>query len=159
MISLSITFGSSTSQPNGFALPASIHKSFFDNLDRIYISIIDFAKANNKVIQSRTGINRKAAPTKPLNDRSWANIFEAKPNEPFIIDIEGGFAIAWVTKSTLPETVNTASKEYQDFQSGLLKATQNEAMMMYSEDKRREYGAKVNQRLIEQTYGQVNEPN
>jgi hypothetical protein len=122
----------------------------------------EFAKTQNKPLQSRNGINRKTAPAKPLSDRSWANIFEAVPNEPFILDIDGGYAIAWVTKAALPETVNTDSKEYREFQSGLLKATQNEAMTIYGESKRKKYGAKVNERLLQQIYGQTpdsgNEP-
>lgn len=118
----------------------------------------DFAKAQNKSLQSRSSINRKTAPAKPLIDRSWANIFEATPNEAFIIDIEGGYALAWVTKATLPESIDTASKEYKEFEAGLIKATQNEAMMTYGESRREKYGAKVNQRLLEQTYGQVKEP-
>ena len=115
----------------------------------------DFAKAQNKPLQSRSGINRKTAPAKPLIDRSWANIFEATPNEPFIIDIDGGYALAWVTKATLPESIDTASKEYKEFEAGLIKATQNEAMMTYGESKREKYGAKVNQRLLEQTYART----
>ena len=113
----------------------------------------DFAKAQNKSLQSRNGISRKTAPAKPLIDRSWANIFEATPNEAFILDIEGGYALAWVTKATLPETVDTSSKEYLEFRDGLIKATQNEAMMSYGASKGKKYGTKINERLLEQTYG------
>jgi hypothetical protein len=123
------------------------------------ITAADFAKSKNKQLQTRNGITRRSQPAKPFNERSWANLFEAKPNEPFILDIDGGTAIAWVTNAKLPEKVNTDSAEFMEFKARLFAATQNEAMTIYGNNKSLKYGAAVNKRLLDKAYGQVNEPN
>ena len=119
----------------------------------------DFAKMKNKELQSKNNVSRRSPPAKPLNERSWANLFEAAPNEPFVLDIDGGTAIAWVTKAALPEKINTGNEDFKKFRSGLLAATQNEAMRMYNENKRAKYGAAVNKQLLDRAYGQANESN
>jgi peptidyl-prolyl cis-trans isomerase D len=118
-----------------------------------------FAKGKNKVLQSRSNLNRMQKPSEPLDERSWANIFEATPNEPFVLDLANGFAVAWVTKTVLPDSVNADSKEFKDFKTGLLKGTQNEAIAMYGESKNQKYGARINRKLLDQVYGQNNESN
>lgn len=117
----------------------------------------DFSKKRKKPLQSQKTISRKGKPQAPMNERSWANIFEAAPNEPFILDIDGGTSIAWVTHVGLPEKIDTSSKEFMDFKASLLAATKNEALTAYAESKREKYGVSVNKRLMEQTYGRDNE--
>ncbi|MGB4106678.1 MAG: peptidyl-prolyl cis-trans isomerase [Alphaproteobacteria bacterium] len=123
------------------------------------ISSADFAKSKNKELQTRSNITRRAQPAKPFNERSWANLFEAAPGEPFILDIDGGTAIAWVTSAELPEKVATDSSQFKEFQARLLEATKNEAMAVYVDSKGKEYGAALNQRLLERAYGQAPEEN
>ncbi len=117
----------------------------------------DFAKSKGKTLQTQNKISRKSAPPKPLNERSWLNLFEAEPGQPFILDIDGGTSIAWVTSAEIPDKVATDSKEFKDFKAGLLASTQNEAVMIYGENKRKKYGASINKRLLDQAYGQVND--
>lgn len=123
------------------------------------IAAADFAGSKDKQLQSRANITRRAQPSKPFNERSWANLFEAKPNEPFILDIDGGTAIAWVTSAKMPEEVATGSDQFKQFQTRLVEATKNEALSVYFDSKRDKYGAMVNQRLLDRAYGQTTEAN
>lgn len=132
---------------------------FLKAIEQAKTAPADFAKAKNKQLQTRNGITRRTQPAKPFNERSWVNMFEAKPNEPFILDIDGGTAIAWITSAKLHEKVNTDSAEFKEFKGRLLAATQSEAMMIYGDNKSIKYGAAINKRLLDKAYGQVNEPN
>ena len=132
---------------------------FLKEIENSNTTAADFAKSKNKSLQSRNGITRRAQPANPFNERSWANLFEAKPGAPFILDIDGGTAIAWVTSAKLPEKVNIDSAEFKDFKARLFAATQNEAMTIYGNNKSLKYGAAINKRLLDKAYGQVNESN
>jgi peptidyl-prolyl cis-trans isomerase D len=125
-----------------------------ESIKKNNVSAADFAKQKGKTLQTRNDVSRKAQPPKPFDQRSWANLFEAPVGEPFILDIEGGTSIAWVINADLPKTVKTDSAEFKEFKQRLVGATQNEALLMYGEDKRLEYGAAVNTKLLERAYGQ-----
>lgn len=118
------------------------------------VSAQSVAEARKKALKYANNISRKNKPPAPFLERSWGNIFEARPGHPFIVDIEGGAAVAWVVKAELPKSVDTDSAEFREFKTRLADATRTEAMLQYGEDKRVEYGAAVNQKLLERAYGQ-----
>lgn len=132
---------------------------FLKEIESNKTTAVDFAKSKGKELATRSNITRRAAPSKPFNERSWINLFEARPGEAFILDVDGGTAIAWVTSAELPEKVATNTDQFREFQARLLEASKNEAMAVYMGSKQDEYGAIINQRLLERAYGQASEEN
>lgn len=118
----------------------------------------DFAKAQNKTLQARNDLSRKTKPSAPFNEQVWGVLFEAPVNEPFVIDTENGAAIAWVTKTDLPAEPKTDSEEFKKFKNALVNATKEEAFLIYGQKKADKLGARLNKRLLDQVYGQANEP-
>ncbi len=113
-----------------------------------------FAKTQGKSLQSANALGREDKMPSPFTDSSREALFNAEPGKPFPVEIDGGSAIAWVTSSRLPETVDTGSESYKKFAADLKSGEQNEAVMVYVGSKRKKYGASVNHRLLEQVYGQ-----
>lgn len=113
-------------------------------------SLAETAKAQGKTLYTRTGIGRNDDPDGALNTRSVMNVFEAPLKQPVMLDIDGGIAIARVTGFSWPKDAET---EMAELKKSLAETAQNEGLALYLNAKRDEYGAKVNERLLDQVYG------
>lgn len=98
------------------------------------------------------GIKRKSEKTAPFSSASAINIlFGLEIGKLRVIDIDGGVALATVTKVDFPEN----AKADEEAQAQLLSSMKNEAIALYLENRTRKYGAAVNERLLQSVYGQA----
>ena len=111
------------------------------------------AKAHSKKIQNAGDISRMEEPKAPFNERSIGSIFEAPINLPVAVDIEGGFAIALVKDFKWPEEITAENKDFASLRENIEKASRDEGLMLYLEQKRQDHGATVNKSLLDQVYG------
>jgi peptidyl-prolyl cis-trans isomerase D len=109
--------------------------------------------AEGKSVQTLNSVTRTHEPSGPLNPRSVQVIFEAPLNTPFLLDTEGGMALAVVTESKLPEAPGKDNAALKEMQAAITKNAQGEASLVYLEQKSKEYGTRLNNRLIDKVYG------
>lgn len=115
----------------------------------------DIAGKYKKQVQNKSGILKTKAPEAPLNAASLGSIFEAKEGELIALDIEGGAAIAKVTKVDIS---GTYSKEEMDkARPNIVKSLQNESYQLTMERARKKHGTQINDALLEQAYGAKDE--
>ena len=122
-------------------------------------SLKELAQANNKQIQTMSGISGAGEPKAPLTLNALGKIFEAEMGVPVVIDIEGGLAVARTTDFKWPETINEKSEDFTTLVANLKKATHDEGMALYLDAKRQKYGASINKPLLDQVYGPEATPN
>lgn len=113
----------------------------------------DVASETGNPLKTANGLTRdaKAAP-KPLTPEAVSSIFAAPVDKPLFINSEQGFALAHVSKIRWPENVSANSEEFKKFKASIAQETQSEAMMVFLEDKTREYRAVVNNKLLQRAY-------
>ncbi|MCB1562350.1 MAG: peptidyl-prolyl cis-trans isomerase [Alphaproteobacteria bacterium] len=120
-------------------------------------SFKDAAKSEGKALATLTDISRADTPKAPLTPAGLAALFEAQPDEPLSIPLKDGVAIARVLDVHLPESIapqtEEARKDAENLDKALVKSTRTEALALYLESKRAQYGVRVNAALLERSYG------
>lgn len=114
-------------------------------------SIEEIANTKGKAFKTIKTIKREDEES-PLSKVARGSIFNAKPGEHFIIEIKDGVALAEVTtvnKAPAPtdEQLKTIADETQA-------TMQNELLVLYLTKLNEKYPAKVNERLLQQVYGE-----
>ncbi len=116
-------------------------------------SLGNIAKAQSKNIQRYTNLKRSDMPKGGLLPQSVYNLFETSQDQPVLIDIEGGSALAVVKDITLPAPVETNSKDFGEVETSLLQNSQQDSFMLYVNDKAQETSVAVNDGLLQRIYG------
>lgn len=119
------------------------------------LSMQDIAQTYKKQTQGLGKIIRMQTPPKPLTAQALNIVFEAPKDEIFILDLEGGSALAKVTTIKADETYT--EKERESVQTQIIKDMQMEGFALYIEQQNKRYGAAVNESLLKQVYGQTQE--
>lgn len=116
------------------------------------------AKAQGKTVKTAKTLTRKSTPKAPLGARALSAAFKAPANTLFLLDIEGGFALAEVTRTALPvKSAKRKDATLKEIQDKALKDIQNEIFATYVGQKSEKYGAKINEALLERAYGSESE--
>lgn len=121
------------------------------NIESGAVTFKDIAKDAQKTVEKRPTLKRGKNPGAPLTAEALADIYEAPPQKPFVIDIIGGTAIARVSSFKLPNETN--EEERSKLNRDITKSLQSDAVALYLEGKRKLYGASVNDALLERVYG------
>ncbi len=124
----------------------------FQRLTAMDVSLEDISSELGKRIDVIEKINRQGANADTFIQPSILQLFDTKPGQSALVDIEGGVAIARVNDFSWPETDQT-SDAYVAFKSNLQNSLQSEVMAAYVNVKSKEYGTLINQRLLDQVYG------
>ncbi len=102
-------------------------------------------------VQKFNNLKRDDEAPKPLEPQNLDLIFRAESHQAFPLNIEGGMALAVVTDTKLQEK---PSKEVTaQVTQTLNQAAGNEGLILFLENKRKDMSIRVNDRLLEQTYG------
>lgn len=117
-------------------------------------SFADFAKASGKTLKTAKSLQRMDELKAPLSTQTLGLIFEMPQGPGFLIDVEGGKALARISDIRLPEKVDAKSDSYVNLEKNLEQNNRNEAMVVYLEQARKELGAGINRKLLERVYGQ-----
>ncbi|USO06156.1 MAG: peptidyl-prolyl cis-trans isomerase [Rhodospirillales bacterium] len=113
-------------------------------------SIKDLAKAKGRTLSSAKDLKRASEIEQPLTKAALGQIFEAKQNELFALDLDEGAAIMVVTNTTIPEKLK--DEELKAAQNTHLQEMQNEAYTLYINSLRKKYGVRVNEKLLQMVY-------
>lgn len=114
-------------------------------------SLADIAKENGKRVKSMNNIKRDDEPKAPISIRGQSVLFEVPLNNPAIIDIDGGLALAIVTDIALPK--NDTEKELAAIKDETLKDMQNETFISYINEQQEKHKASINVDLLKRAYG------
>ncbi|MGB0720172.1 MAG: peptidylprolyl isomerase, partial [Bdellovibrionales bacterium] len=114
-------------------------------------SLDAIAKGQGKTAKTLTGLTRDTEGKTPLTAESLSAVFKADQNMPVIMPIENGFAIAEITQVTLPQTTDDSA--LAEVKTKIARDQQNELMMIYINQLRGQYGAKINEDLLQRAYG------
>lgn len=121
------------------------------------LSFKDAAKNEGKTLTTLSDISRTDTPKAPLTPANLAALFDAQPDEFISIRLKDGVALARVLDARLPENTapqtEEAQKDIENLDKTLLKSARTEALALYLESKRAQYGVRVNAALLERTYG------
>lgn len=117
----------------------------------------DLAQSLSKSVKTETSVQRNAGSAGDLNARSLPVLFAAKPGQLQMVEIDGGLAIAEVMEVTLPETVDRDSDDYKAFAEEQTESMQNNALVVFLQKHSKRLNAKVNDALLERTYGTLPE--
>lgn len=120
-------------------------------------TLAQIAKDNGKGILALEAIKRGPQAPAPLLSSTIPRLFNADVNEVLIVDIDGGQAVAQITRSRFPEAKEISAGELESLRKELQQAAQNEALALLIESKRKHYKVKVNQGLMDRLYGPGNE--
>jgi peptidyl-prolyl cis-trans isomerase D len=113
----------------------------------------DIARTNNKTIQSVNGISKNEEPPAPLANAALQSIFSGNQGDVFMIEIEGGFAIARINSITLPEIGEDEPEGLTAIKDTLRNDASEESLSIYFEGKRQEYDVKINEDILKRVYG------
>jgi len=113
--------------------------------------IEDVAKQESKSFKTVSEIKRDDD-NSPLSPSARVSIFGAKKGEHFIIEIRDGIALAEVTNITKPIAPKDA--DIETLQSKTQQEMQNELLVLYINKMQEKYPSKINERLLEQVYGE-----
>ena len=113
----------------------------------------DIAKENGKQVQTLSAEAATEEAAAPLVQTSLPKIFETEIGAPVVIDIKGGIALARSTDFKWPEKVDEKSESFTTLEKNLAKTALEEAMVVYLDKKRQDYGATVNKALLDKVYG------
>lgn len=122
--------------------------------EKAFSPIDDVAKEKGKTFKTITAI-RRADENSPLSPSARNSIFGAKKGEHFLIEIKNGVALAEVTKITKSDTSDP--KKVEELQTQIQQDMQNELLSLYMRAQLEKHPAKINQRLLEQVYGEQSE--
>jgi peptidyl-prolyl cis-trans isomerase D len=114
------------------------------------LNMKDIAAKYKKQTQSVAGILRTKAPAAPLNAGSLGSIFEAKEGDIIALDIQGGAAIARITKVNIEGTYS--KEEMEKARPNIVNSLQNESYDIYLEQARKRFGAHINDELLAKIY-------
>lgn len=109
-------------------------------------------------VKSKKNIGRSDTLGKPLLQHTIANIFEGTINQPVVLGVEGGAAIAVVTNYNWPK-IDTNSAEFKTFKNAIMNDAKNEALGIYLTAQQRESKAEINQKLLDQVYSPASQDN
>jgi peptidyl-prolyl cis-trans isomerase D len=132
-------------------------KSLLEELRAGALSLKDAAKGEGKTLTTLSDISRTDTPKAPLTPSALTALFEAQPEAFLSIPLKDSITLARVLDVRLPESSELqtadARKDAENLNKALLKSTQTEALALYLESKRAQYGVRVNAALLERTYG------
>lgn len=111
----------------------------------------DLASAHNKTMQNIKGIKRSDKEKGPLKAAAIQRLFATPLQEAVVVNAEGGATIALVKKSVLPD--NPDEQSITAARNKLMQTQQNEAYTLYVQSLQKDYGVKVNQKLLDSVYG------
>ncbi|MCC6597400.1 MAG: peptidyl-prolyl cis-trans isomerase [Alphaproteobacteria bacterium] len=118
-------------------------------------SFADAARTYKKQTQKLSGLTRTQEPKDILTYPALMAVFEAPKDELFVLDIEGGAAIARVTAIEASGALSPEGMAKR--KPVLVREMENEAYTLYMEAQRLKYGASINERLLAQTYDRQSE--
>lgn len=124
---------------------------YLKNITENKLSLKDVAKSYNRFYRTIEAISRRHVLEEPLSQHSLSNIFEAPIAQPFLLDIENGYAIAEVPSYIWPN-VSAEDKAFAAFKESLQQGARDETLMFYLAHLQRKYGVSVNQKLLDQIY-------
>lgn len=126
-------------------------KTSLDEMKAAGQNVQAMAAAKGKSARTLTKVSRDGDLKKPLTARAVQNLFEAGLHQPLIIDIDGGIAIAAVDGYEWP------AKEDQEglaaVRDSQLQNMQNEALIVYLQNRQKDYNVRVNRALLDRVYG------
>ena len=118
------------------------------------VPLADIAKEQKKSFKSIKAVKREDDES-ALAPSARASLFGAKKGEHFVIETKDGIAIAEVTKITKPK--KPSNKALAELEEQLQTEMQNELLSVTLGDLSRQYNVKINQRLLDQVYGETQE--
>jgi hypothetical protein len=95
---------------------------------------------------------RAEDPPAPLNGAGKVLLFEPALGGFTMTPVKDGFAVAKVSGVDIPDPAKAKKEDLERVRTTALRATQDEILRIYLETLRKEYGVKVNRKLLEQIY-------
>ena len=95
---------------------------------------------------------RAEDPPAPLNGAGKVLLFEPALGGFTMTPVKDGFAVAKVSGINIPDPSKAKKEDLDRVRTTALRATQDEILRIYLETLRKEYGVKVNRKLLEQIY-------
>jgi len=105
-----------------------------------------------KTVSNKTALTRQSENTAPFSPENVGAIFDAKLNDTIITPTKDGIAIAVITSSTFPER-NNDDEATKAITENIQKSMEDEAVVLYLENRRKNMKISVNQGLIDRAYG------
>lgn len=116
-------------------------------------SLSAIASENKKQVSKIKDVTKNSEPPAPLTGASLPAIFTGSEDDTFILEVNGGFAIARITSISLPEIGEKAPEELNAIQQTLIKDAAEETISIYFENKRKDYTVKINEGILKRVYG------
>ena len=135
---------------NRQAVKESFQKISMDNAD-----INTIAQDSGKSIATLENITRTSNSEAPLTPATLEKIFISNTDEPFLAETAGGIAIMSVTDIASPSLSDDAKDDLETLQKANAQSTQNEIMTLFISALQKDADIQVNDRLLEQAYGQA----
>lgn len=118
------------------------------------ISFKDAAKELKLKVKTQKEIKRDTEVKAPLVTASVPPIFKAMEGDNVIINTKNGIGIAHIKSVKLPEISEKSKDDIQQIQDSLMSSTAEEIVLLYLDYKRQNTSVSINQRLLDQVYGQ-----
>lgn len=115
-------------------------------------SLADYANKFGRSIQ-KTTINRKDDPASPLTVNSKNILLNISEGGYTLAPAEDGYIVAKIAKIELPDTANANDETLTEIKKQQANNLRQEIFQMYMVSLDSKYDVKVNERLLEQTYG------
>jgi len=112
------------------------------------------SKEQNVEIQKIKNIPLSGEVPAPLTNEQRPSIFETYVGEYKMLELDGSFALLKVVSSNIPEINKEAGKEIAKIRKTLDREAGDEMFLMYIRSLSDKYPAKINNRLLENVYGQ-----
>jgi len=121
-------------------------------------SLNDIASAQAAEIKTITLVRDEQTST-PMNDAAKTLFFGIDQDQYGVAPVEGGFVVGRVTGTKLPDIEKASKEDIESYKKVAQQGMQGELMQIYFNHLQSAYDVKINQRLLEQTYGpQADQP-
>lgn len=116
----------------------------------------DVAAAHGATVQTVT-LTRDEEPKAPLGNPATTLFFHLDEEQHGMAPAENGYVLALVTNIKLPDPEKVSEEDLKAYTETTQRSQQGELMQIYFNHLQSAYDVKINQRLLEQTYGPGNE--
>lgn len=107
--------------------------------------------SNLGTVSKKKGITRQSAKKTPFDPAGIGALFDAKPGQAVTLPVQDGIAIAIVTASAFPKTKKD-SETAKTIETNVQKSIENETIILYLENKRKNIDIAINEALLKRAY-------
>lgn len=121
-------------------------------LERIKSGKAGFDASVKDKIQTIKGLKRDDK-KEPFNSQALQALFEAEAHETVTANVKDGVLIAQITAIHLPAAAAKDMAADSEFRKRINASIQNDALLMYLNEKQDRFGSNVNRAMLDQAYG------